>query len=82
MGIIVEESILDFEHSKFSGNIPHPSLITLLCIKEGVKFNEVKENRSPKASPLTLIGVRKAPVESEKGERREKSKKMKRAETT
>ena len=81
MGIIVEESILDFEQSKFSGNIPHPSLITFLCIKGGVKFNEVEEERSPKASHLTLVGVLKALVESEEGEKREKTKKMKGAET-
>ena len=80
---IVEESILDYEQSKFLGNIPHPSLITLLCIEWCVKFNEVKEERSLKASPLTLARVLKDLVESENGEKRENpSKKRKREETT
>ena len=65
VGRIVEESIFHYEHSKFSGNIPHPSLIIVMCIKGDVKFNEVEEERSPKAFPLTLPGVLKAPVESE-----------------
>ena len=78
----MEESILDYVEGKFSGNIPHPSLNTLLCIKGGVKFNQVKEERFPKASPLTLAGVFKVPLESEEGERREKpTRKRERAET-
>ena len=67
VGKVIEESILDYEKGKFSGNIPDPSLITLLCIKGGVKFNEGEEERCPKASHLTLTIVRKALVESEKG---------------
>ena len=57
----------------------HPSLITLLCIKGGVRFNEVEEERFRKASPFTLDGALKALVESEEGERREKNRKRKRA---
>ena len=30
---IVEQSILDYIENNFSRNIPHPALITLLCIK-------------------------------------------------
>ena len=75
VGRIVEESIFDYAKGKFSGNIPHPSLITLLCIKGGVKFNEEEEERCPKASPLTLARILKAPVESEEGERREDKEK-------
>ena len=83
VGRIVEESILDYGKGKFSGNIPHPSLITLLCIKRGVKFNEDEVERYHKASPLTLAGVLKALVESEEGERRDKpTRKRKRVETT
>ena len=82
MGRIVEESILEYAKRNFAGNIPHPSLITLLCIKGGVKFNEEEEERCPKTSPLTLIGVLKAPMESKEGKRREKpTKKRKMAET-
>ena len=40
-----------------------------------MKFNEEDEERCPKTSPLSLIGVLKAPVKSEKGERREKPRK-------
>ena len=82
VGKIMEESILDYVEGKFSGMIPHHSLITLLCIKGGVQFNEIDEDRFLKASPLTLAEVFKAPIESEEGERMEKpTKKRKRAET-
>ena len=46
----------------------------------GVKFNEDKE-RYPKASPLTLAEALKASVESKEGERRENTRKRKRAHT-
>ena len=39
-------------------------------IKVGVKVNEVKEERCPKSSPLTLVGVFKALVESQEEERK------------
>ena len=78
---IIEESILDYIKGKFSRNIPHPSLITLLFNKGGVKLNKEVEERCPKASPLTLDGVLKVLVEIEEGERREKTKKRKMVET-
>ena len=37
-----------------------------------MQFNDEEEERCPKTSLLTLIGVLKALVESEEGERREK----------
>ena len=46
-----------------------------------MNFNEVEEERCPKASPLALVGVHKALVESEEGKRREKTRKMKRVGT-
>ena len=55
-------------------------MITLLCIKGGVKFSEEEEKRCLKASPLTLAEVLKALVESEEGERREKTRNRKRVE--
>ena len=55
-------------------------MITHLCIKGGVKFNE-EEERCPKASLLTLSRALKAPVESEKGERKENTRKRKRVNT-
>ena len=73
VGKIIKESILDYAENNFSGNIPHSSLITLLCIKGGVKFNE-QEEKSLKASSLTLIGALKALVEGEEVERRRKRK--------
>ena len=82
VGRIVQESILDYEQRKFSRNISHPSLITLLCIKGGVKFNEAKEKMSLKTSLLTFVVVLKAPIESEEGKRIEKpSRKRKMVET-
>ena len=62
LGGIMENSILEFMKGNFAGNIPHPFLITLLCIKGGVNFNKEEEERYPKTSPLTLIGVLKASV--------------------
>ena len=70
---IIKESIWDYAENNFSGNIPHPSLITLLCIKGGVKFKE-EEEKSLKASPLTLIGALKASIEGEEVERIRKRK--------
>ena len=77
MGKIMEESILDYAEGKFLENISHPSLITLLCIKGGVKFIEEEEERCTKASPLTFTGVIQAPVETE-GEREEKRQRKER----
>ena len=33
VGKIVEQSIMDYPENNFSGNIPHPALIILMCIK-------------------------------------------------
>ena len=73
VGKIVEQSILDYPENNFSGNVPHPTLITLMCIKRGVTFNETEEN-CPRSSPLTLTGVLKAPVHSEEVKRTRKRK--------
>ena len=61
VGKIVEQSIMDYTENNFLRNIPHLALITLLCIKGGVAFNETEE-KCPRASPLTLIGVLKTPA--------------------
>ena len=58
VGKIVEQSNLDYPENKFSRNIPHPALITLLCIKGGVTFSETEE-RCPRSSPFTLTRVLK-----------------------
>ena len=73
VGKIVEQSILDYLENNFSGNIPHPALITLLCIKGGVTFSETEE-RCPRSSPITLTGVLKAPTQGEEVERARKMK--------
>ena len=56
VGKIVKQSILDYVENNFSRNIPHPTLITVLCIKRGVTFSETEE-RCSRYSPLTLTGV-------------------------
>ena len=68
LGRIIKVSILDYAENNFSGNIPHPALITLLCIKGGIQVVE-DEEKSLKASHLTLIGVLKTPTEGEEEER-------------
>ena len=74
VGKLVEQSILDYPKNNFSGNIPHPALITLLCFKGGVTFSETKE-RCPRSSPLTLTGVLKALAWDEEVERARNMKK-------
>ena len=70
---IVEHTIMDYAENSFSGNIPHPTLITLLCIKGGVTFSETEE-KCLRASPLTLTGVLKTPAQGEEVERVRKRK--------
>ena len=71
MGRIIKDSILDYVENNFSSNIPHPALITLLCIKGGIKVAK-DEEKSRKSSPLTLTGVLKTPAEGEEVERKKK----------
>ena len=73
VGKIVEQSILDCTENNFLGNIPHLTLITLLCIKGGVTFSETEE-KCLRASPLTLTGVLKAPAHGEEVKRARKRK--------
>ena len=73
VGKIVEQSILDYAENNFSRNIPHPSLITLLCIKGSVTFNETEEKYT-RPSSLTLTRVLKTPAQGEEVERARKRK--------
>ena len=73
VGKIVKLSILDYLENNFSVNIPHPALITLLCIIGGVTFSETKE-KCPRSSPLILTGVLKAPVQRKEVEKTRKRK--------
>ena len=76
VGRIIKESILDYAENNFSSNIPHPALITILCIKGGMKVAKYEE-KNPKSSPLTLTGVLKTPVEGEEVERIRKRRRTK-----
>ena len=68
VGRIIKEFILDCAENNFSGNIPYPTLITLLCIKRGIKVAE-DEEKSSKASPPTRIGVLKTTAKDEEVKR-------------
>ena len=76
-GEISGKSIFDYAENSFSRNIPHPALITLLCIKGGVTFSKT-EKKCPRFCPLTLTRVLKNPAHGEKVER---ARKIKRATT-
>ena len=76
VGKIIENSILSYYRGNYRGLVPHPTLITRLCILRGVEGDWEEEETCPKASPLTLIGITKGPknrgkekeVETEKEE--------------
>ena len=61
VGKIIETSIKRFHKNVKRGLIPHLTIITRLCILDGVKGIWVEEETSPKVSPLTLTGVIKGP---------------------
>ena len=71
----MEQSILDYAENNFLGNISNPTLITLLCIKGGVTFNETEE-KCPKVSHLTLTRALKTLAESEEVGRIRKRKRV------
>ena len=61
MGKIIESSIRCFHKNVKRGLIPHPTIITRLCILAGVQGIWAEEETCPKVSPLTLKGVTKGP---------------------
>ena len=61
VGKIIEKSIFIYYYSNFTGLIPHPSTITLLCILGRVQFDRYTEERCPKTPPLTLATIIKPP---------------------
>ena len=73
---IIKDSILDYAEKNFSSNIPHLTLITLLCNKGGIKVAE-DEEKSLKASHLTLTRILKTLVEGEEVERIKKRRRTK-----
>ena len=79
-GAVIENSIMRYHEGNKRGLIPHPTTITRLCLKAGVKGTWAEEEEVPKASPLTLTGVSKGPrnlkkkgviVEADSGEEEE-----------
>ena len=61
VGKIIENSIMSYYRSNYKGLVPHPTTITRPCILGGVEGDWEEEETCPRASPLTLIEVTKAP---------------------
>ena len=57
---------MSYFRSSYRGLVPHPTLITRLCILGGVEGDWEEEETFPKASALTLIGVTKGPKNIDK----------------
>ena len=58
---IIENSILSYFRSSYRGLVPHPTLITKLCIMGGVEGDWEEKETCPRASPLTLTEITKGP---------------------
>ena len=61
VGKIIENSFLSYYRGGYKGMIPHPELITRLCILGGVEGDWEEEENCPRTSPLTLTGITKGP---------------------
>ena len=61
VGRLIEGSIRGYHLSNRRGLIPHPTMISRLCIFTGVRGSWDKEETCPKVSHLTLTGVTKGP---------------------
>ena len=68
VGKIIETSIKTFHKIIKRGLIPHPAIITRLCILARVKGVWVEEEICPRTSPLTLTRVIKGPKSRKKKE--------------
>ena len=68
IGILIEESIRGYHHSNKRRLIPHPTIITRLCLWAGVKGMWEEEDKCPRVSPLTLTGVTRGPKEKRQKE--------------
>ena len=62
VGGLIEELIRGYHLSNKRGLIPHPAIISRLCIFDGVRGSWDEEETCPKSSPLTLTGVTKGPI--------------------
>ena len=61
VGGLIEGLTRGYHLSNKRGLIAHPTTISRLCIFVGVRGSWDEEETCPKASPLTLIGVKKGP---------------------
>ena len=66
IGTIIENSIMRYHEGNKRGLIPHPAIITILCLKAGVKGVWEEEEEVPLTSPLLLTGVSKGPRNQKK----------------
>ena len=66
VGKIIKNSILSYYKGSYRGLVPHPALITRLCILEGVEEDWEEEKTCLKVSPLTLIGITKGQIIEER----------------
>ena len=67
VGKIIEKSILSYYRGGYKGLIPHPTLISRLCILGGVQGEWEEEENCPKTSPLTLTAITKGPKNKGRG---------------
>ena len=67
VGKLIENSILSYYRGGYKGLIPHPGLISRLCILGGVQGDWEEEENCPKTSPLTLTGITKGPKNKGRG---------------
>ena len=65
-GAVIENSIMRYHEGNKRGLIPHPTTITRLCLRAGVKGTWEEEEECPKVSLLTLTGVSKGPKNQKK----------------
>ena len=66
VGTLIENSIMRYHEGNKRGVIPHPAIITILCLKAGVKGAWETEEEVPLTSPLLLTGVSKGPRNQKK----------------
>ena len=61
VGKIIENLILSYYKGGYRGLVPHPALITRLCILGGVEGDWKEEENCPRSLTLTLTGITKWP---------------------
>ena len=67
VGKLIENSILSYYRGGYKGLIPHPGLISRLCILSGVQGDWEEKENFLKTSPLTLTGITKGPKNRGRG---------------